>query len=603
MPTVSDFTALLSGSSWTAEAGTPTVLTFSFASGEYHPGVYLDSTLPLSDEMFFSMQAFTEEQRNTTRQALDLWADASGLVFVELGTPGAVGDLYFANYDFSLDTGDTLTGDGFALHPARSLSQPWGETARIGGDVLIDSATMTEMPLALILHETGRALGLTHPSEGDVTHSPGVLDGHATIMALDFDISASQLGPLDRDAIGALYGDGSLDPEAAGIRNFSVDEVAFQATQAWGGGDSEIFGSSLDDVVSAGAGDDTVSGFEGADILRGEDGSDLLHGHLGADTLEGGNGADVLVGGSDNDELRGGAGNDTLHGDFFGGYPPLYGAAFPAFGGSDSLFGDAGSDVLRGGDYDDLLVGGDGDDTLEGGEGADTLEGGSGADSFIGGPGDLAGWEIDTASFANAGGRVLVDLQQDVSEAVFAKFFEEGAPEGDTFTAIDALIGSRFSDNLRGDAAWNILEGGAGWDRLYGRAGNDEIHGGGGTDAIYGNLGADVMSGGTQAQRDRYIYFSAAESGVGASARDVIIDFQPGIDRIEISRLDADTTQGHKQAFDFIGDAAFTSAGQLGYRHDGGNTIVQADFDGDGAADFEIELTGVMDVTEADFLI
>lgn len=44
-------------------------------------------------------------------------------------------------------------------------------------------------------------------------------------------------------------------------------------------------------------------------------------------------------------------------------------------------------------------------------------------------------------------------------------------------------------------------------------------------------------------------------------------------------------------------------AGQLHYTQAGGNTIVQADVDGDGTADFEIELTGLLTLTAGDFLL
>ncbi|EPX82425.1 calcium-binding protein [Salipiger mucosus] len=276
--------------------------------------------------------------------------------------------------------------------------------------------------------------------------------------------------------------------------------------------------------------------------------------------------------------------------------------------GNDSFTGGTAADWVRGQEGNDLMDAGAGNDTLWGEDGNDTLLGGagndllyahgSGADVIDGGAG------VDWLDYNMADGRVLVDLQQDVSGQAYARFFTQGAASGDTFAGIENVMGGAFADNLRGDAGTNVLEGGGVSDRLYGRAGDDVLMGGTGADALYGNLGADTMTGGDdEGRRDRYIYFQTEESGTGAGNRDIITDFVAGEDRIELSRFDADTTQGFKQAFDFIGDDAFSAAGQLGYRHEGGNTIVQADFDGDGAADFEIELTGVMDLTEADFLI
>ncbi|KNG92230.1 calcium-binding protein [Pseudaestuariivita atlantica] len=277
--------------------------------------------------------------------------------------------------------------------------------------------------------------------------------------------------------------------------------------------------------------------------------------------------------------------------------------------GNDTGTGGSGRDWIRGQAGDDSLIGGDGQDTLFGEDGNDTLLGGNdddhlwasgmGADVLDGGDGS------DTANYSDATGRVLVDFQSDVSGAGFVRFFDEGAATGDTFANIENAIGGDFADNLRGDGASNMLEGGGVSDRLYGRAGDDILDGGTGADAMYGNLGADTMTGGDDAgRRDRYIYFQANETGVGSGNRDVITDFVSGEDRIELSRIDADITQGFKQRFDFVGDAAFTgTAGELRYEQTGGITLVQADRDGDGIADMEIELTGTIDLVAGDFLI
>ena len=257
--------------------------------------------------------------------------------------------------------------------------------------------------------------------------------------------------------------------------------------------------------------------------------------------------------------------------------------------GGQNILGTAGADMLRGDVSDDLLKGLDGNDTLHGGLGADRLDGGAGK---------------DLVSYQNADGRVLVDLLQDASTVPYARFYDHGAPEGDIFEAVEDGLGGGFSDQFRGDNGANVLDGDNGWDRLYGRQGDDTLIGGKGGDMLYGNHGADTMTGGTTGQRDRFIYFRDTDSGVGAGNRDVITDFQSGVDRIEISRIDADITQNLKQPFDFIGATAFSNtAGELRYEQSAGATIVQADFDGDGAADFEIELTGQLSLQVVDFML
>jgi Ca2+-binding RTX toxin-like protein len=234
--------------------------------------------------------------------------------------------------------------------------------------------------------------------------------------------------------------------------------------------------------------------------------------------------------------------------------------------------------------------GAEGDDTLQGTAGEDTLNGGGGGDHFEGGEGfDIVSYEGSTRS-------VRLDLLNDRHSF--------GDAVGDTFDSIEAFQGGDTRDQLRGSNEADIFYGGGGVDRLYGRRGDDILDGQGGIDALYGGLGADTMTGGEDNARDRFIYFNIKESGVGAGNRDVITDFVSDQDRIEISRFDADVTQGFKQSFNFLGDAAFSNtAGELRYGADGGITLVQADTNGDGLADFEIELVGDLTLSASDFLI
>ncbi|EPX85008.1 M10 family metallopeptidase C-terminal domain-containing protein [Salipiger mucosus] len=352
-------------------------------------------------------------------------------------------------------------------------------------------------------------------------------------------------------------------------------------------------------TVGGGAGDAIATGAFGA--VMGLGGNDTLSGSARDETLMGGEGNDLLIGAGGDDWYFGGAGNDQAR----------IGAAsrdvtIEVSGDTLTLISAEGTDSFRSIEsfaFTDTILTLAQVEALAGGtpvatEGNDTLPDAPGAQAFDG----LGG--IDTVDYSASAGRVLLDFQSDVGGRDFARFYDVGAAEGDTYANVENAIGSASADNLRGDAGVNVLEGGGVSDRLYGRAGDDVLMGGSGADALYGNLGTDTMTGGDDVgRRDRYIYFQTQESGTGAGNRDVITDFVAGEDRIELSRFDADTTQGFKQAFDWIGNAGFSAAGQLGYRYEEGNTIVQADFDGDGAADFEIELTGTMDLTADDFLI
>ena len=76
--------------------------------------------------------------------------------------------------------------------------------------------------------------------------------------------------------------------------------------------------------------------------------------------------------------------------------------------------------------------------------------GGAGADTLIGGDG------FDTASYASSFQSVYVNLA--TNTGVF------GDAQGDTFSGIDKVVGSNFSDGLFADDSGVVLDGGAGDD-------------------------------------------------------------------------------------------------------------------------------------------
>ncbi|AKS46335.1 Hemolysin-type calcium-binding repeat-containing protein [Octadecabacter temperatus] len=314
---------------------------------------------------------------------------------------------------------------------------------------------------------------------------------------------------------------------------------------------------------------ENISAGGGEDVLRGDNAVNDIDGNEGDDTIEGRGGSDVLDGG----------GNSAV-GDTLSYSTSSSGVSVNMTTGAASG-GDATGDVFTG------------FENLEGSSNADTLEGDAGANAIDGGDG------TDTVTFTSTTGRVIVDLQINALNFGFAV--------GDTYTDVEVFEGSNWNDQLRGDTADNIFYGGNFTDRLYGRGGDDTLLGEAGADAIYGNAGVDTMTGGDDTLRDRFIYFNTVESGVGTGNRDIITDFTSGEDRIEISRFDANSVGGGgNDVFDFIQDTAFSNtAGELRFEQDAamGTTVIQADLDGDGTADFEIELTGLVDLESTDFLL
>ena len=110
------------------------------------------------------------------------------------------------------------------------------------------------------------------------------------------------------------------------------------------------------------------------------------------------------------------------------------------------------------------------------------------------------------------------------------------------------------------------------------------------------------MTGGLGA--DDFVYFSVADSR--GAAVDSIGDFDPGLDRIDLSAIDASSVTIGNNAFTFLGTAIFNTAndnGGLRYFQQNGNTIIQGSTDNDIAAEFEIELTGLRTLSANDFML
>ncbi|MBF0296149.1 MAG: hypothetical protein HQL96_13245, partial [Magnetococcales bacterium] len=98
----------------------------------------------------------------------------------------------------------------------------------------------------------------------------------------------------------------------------------------------------------------------------------------------------------------------------------------------------------------------------------------------------------------------------------------------------DSLTGGAGVDRLYGGGSNDSLLGGAGNDSLFGGAGNDTLQGGDGMDLIHGGTGQDTLYGNAGADFFRFELF-AGEAASLESLADVIVDFTPGEDRIEVS--------------------------------------------------------------------
>jgi Ca2+-binding RTX toxin-like protein len=277
-----------------------------------------------------------------------------------------------------------------------------------------------------------------------------------------------------------------------------------------------IQGTPCDDTIVAPAGVASISGGGGDDtIVPGPitAASSCPSGcrlGVGSQTFEGGPGDDVVFGERGNDTLLGGAGNDKL-------------------------FGGPGDDLLRGGTGDDLLAGGFGADTLDGEEGNDYIRGDATIDHLRdSGPAT----DIDTLSYSTG---VSPGFTKPVANAGFPAKTEEGRgvyldltsldsngqAEGDNGVApngggvdevgpsdFERIVGSPFSDYIRGSKAGQTIYGGGGADVLEAGGAGTTLNGGADGDDCVG--GASAAACESTAANGAVAVRSAAEVSVGS---------------------------------------------------------------------------------------
>nr|WP_292201931.1 VCBS domain-containing protein [Mesorhizobium sp.] len=172
---------------------------------------------------------------------------------------------------------------------------------------------------------------------------------------------------------------------------------------------------------------------------------------------------------------------------------------------------------------------------------------------------------------------------------------------GSNGNSVDGGGANGGDDVLYGNGGADQIFGLAGNDTLFGQDGNDTLNGGDGNDRLVGGVGTDTLTGGAGA--DTFYYGSAFSDSPATAANDTITDFVHGVDKIDLSSIDASSAAGD-QAFLFGGQTSATVANSITWSEVGGNTIVRADVNGSGGAEFQITLTGVnLGLTASDFVL
>lgn len=106
---------------------------------------------------------------------------------------------------------------------------------------------------------------------------------------------------------------------------------------------------------------------------------------------------------------------------------------------------------------------------------------------------------------------------------------------------IENAFGGRGNDLINGNDVDNLLDGNGGKDEIYGFYGADTIIGGQGRDYLYGGHGDDTLNGGADQDwlsggvgRDVFVFNSVSDAD-----GDVVADFELGIDKLDLSGIDA----------------------------------------------------------------
>jgi Ca2+-binding RTX toxin-like protein len=263
------------------------------------------------------------------------------------------------------------------------------------------------------------------------------------------------------------------------------------------------------------------------------------------------------------------------------------------FGASNSLKGDGKDNYLRSGILADTLVGRGGDDEIyvkyhttldaratlaDGGKGKDTLNA------------ELS--DSSAAPFTGSGQDVRFINTLDLEDAEK----NTGTFHGGTFAHFETYRANAFGVFYVFDFAGSERD-----EKVYGAGSEDRIDGRAGNDLLAGGFGGDHLTGGGGA--DRFWFRLTSDSTFTEAGRDLITDFSHAEkDRIDLRPIDADVMKAKNQAFDFIGGKAFSGeGGELRYSKADG--IVYGDTNGDGTADFAIEVEGAPKLVGGDFML
>jgi hypothetical protein len=301
MATVRDHTALTFGGHWLANSGGPSaygqpaLLTFSFPTSAPPSMVARPGAAAAA-----SFQPFNEIEKVQARLALQQFADASGLTFVEVS--GNAGDIRFGYIQENTVNHGNFGGIGFgpynAFYSFNNVTYPnrdsylltLGTDLTAGGDTFYNLNYRQQWQndnnmVHTLLHEIGHAIGLKHPHEGENQLDKLIDNTSTTVMSyVNNQKRVTSLGPLDIEAIQVLYSTNDKDGIQYANWSFNGTTETFTLIAKDSGG--PLRGTGARDIIQGGP---------GADVVTAGDGNDVISPGKGLDNVSGGPGLDWLI--------------------------------------------------------------------------------------------------------------------------------------------------------------------------------------------------------------------------------------------------------------------------------------------------------------------
>jgi Ca2+-binding RTX toxin-like protein len=153
---------------------------------------------------------------------------------------------------------------------------------------------------------------------------------------------------------------------------------------------------------------------------------------------------------------------------------------------------------------------------------------------------------------------------------------------------------------VTGTVGNDIVAGTDNVESIIGGAGNDSLSGGAGNDFLVGGAGVDRMNGGDGS--DHFVFSAIGDSGITSATYDQLDGFVSGIDKIDLSAMDANSSLAGQQHFTFVA-GAFTGAGQVHFIDSGANILVMLSNDADTAGESILRIAAIESMTANDLIL